>query len=141
MSLGIRYHGVKPLDRVGDIPVFLDGDRLYLADSEKYSLEKNIQRIHQLISLLNRTSTTPYTFEDIVSLPCSERVDHHYGARDNEFSSYLEALAQGRQSWRGKFFIIRDNFLMYFRDQASRKPEGVIPLEGATIQVLSLIHI
>jgi calcium/calmodulin-dependent protein kinase I len=47
----------------------------------------------------------------------------------------LEALAQGGKSWKPKFFIIRDNFLMYFKDDASKKPEGVIPLEEANIDL------
>ena len=50
-----------------------------------------------------------------------------------EYSGQLEALAQGGKSWKLKFFIIRDNFLMYYKDLNSNKPEGVIPLEGAKI--------
>ncbi len=47
----------------------------------------------------------------------------------------LEVLASGRMKWYRKLFLIRDNFLIYFRDGESFKPEGVISLEGAGISV------
>lgn len=53
----------------------------------------------------------------------------------SEFGGPLEALAQGGKSWKLKHFVIRDNFLMYFREPNSSRPEGVIPLEGAKICV------
>ncbi len=39
------------------------------------------------------------------------------------------------QSWKQKFFIVRDNFLMYYKDDEATKPEGVIPLEEAKIEL------
>ena len=39
------------------------------------------------------------------------------------------------QAWKIKFFVVRDNFLLYFKDEASVKPEGVIPLEDAKVAV------
>lgn len=136
---GVRYRAAdfeKPLE--SDIPFTISDDILYITDSDKHPLEQNIKQLTQLIQSMNKQSSRPYTFQDIVTTnisPLHERIDRHYGVRDNEFSSYLEALAQGRQSWKGKFFIIRDNFLLYFRDQTSRKPEGVITLEGSEITI------
>ena len=58
-----------------------------------------------------------------------------YRPRREEHSATLEALASGGKGWRTKLFVIRDNFLMYFRDGSSPKPEGVIPLEGSEVSI------
>jgi serine/threonine protein kinase len=58
-----------------------------------------------------------------------------YRPRREEHSATLDALGRGGKDWRTKLFVIRDNFLMYFRDGASIKPEGVIPLEGSAVSI------
>ena len=104
---GVRYRAAdfkQPIQ--SDIPFTISDDILYITDSDKHPLEQNIKQLTQLIQSMNKQSSRPYTFQDIVTTnvsPVHENIDRHYGVRDNEFSSYLEALAQGRQSWRGKF--------------------------------------
>jgi len=39
------------------------------------------------------------------------------------------------QCWKIKFFVVRDNFLLYFKDEMSAKPEGVIVLEDAKVAI------
>jgi hypothetical protein len=73
--------------------------------------------------------------QNIMAQAPTER-DHR--VRPNEFAAYLEALAQGGKSWKPKFFLIRDNFLMFFKTESDKKPEGVIPLEEAKVSAFSI---
>lgn len=74
-------------------------------------------------------------YSGMLQSPTHENNEHNYRVRKNEHSSYLEALARGGESWRSKFFVIRDNFLLYFKDDTSIKPEGVISLEESQISI------
>lgn len=138
--IGIRYHTLpKGIDMINDIPVIIDGDIIYLSNSYKQPLEKSTRDMEQIIQFLNKNAgdKTTYSFTDVVTAPAKKYIEKvtesNYGARENELSSYLEALARGGQDWKSKFFIIRDNFLLYFKNDSANKPEGVIPLEGVDI--------
>jgi hypothetical protein len=110
--------------------IIIKDDIIYLADSDTKTYEENIEQIDHIICFLNKNSTITYSRDNIMTR-CTKGSD--YRVRENEHSSYLEALARGGQIWRSKFFVIRDNFLLYFKDDKSIKPEGVITLEGSKI--------
>lgn len=121
---------------IDDVPVEIDGNIIYISDSDKQSIEKNVRDMEIIIKFLNRISNT-HSFSNIVTLNKNsiEKNDQNYGVCENEFSGYLEALTRGAHLWKNKFFIIRDNFLLHFKDNLSKKPEGVIPLEDAIIKL------
>jgi len=144
---GIRYHaspdgvGSPPCgveNVINGIPVTIEGNVVYLSNSVKQPLEVNIRDMECIIQFLNKISSTVHSFEDVITTPRTkyiEKISQHYGARPNECSAYLEALAKGGQCWRSKFFTIRDNLLLYFKDDSAQKPEGVIPLENSRIMI------
>ena len=119
-----------------NIPIIIKGDVIYLTNSTKQTFEKNIEQLKLLICYLNKNSTISYLREHIVS-KCIENIGQDHRVRENEFSSYLEALTRGGESWKSKFFVIRDNFLLYFKDEFMQKPEGVITLEESLIKISS----
>lgn len=140
---GIKFHIPEGIEEdflstqvICDIPVTIEGDIIYISDSEKQSIENNVRDIEIIIKFLNRISNT-HSFSNIVTLNKNsiEKNDQDYGVCENEFCGYLEALARGSQQWKNKFFIIRDNFLLHFKDNLSKKPEGVIPLEDSIIKI------
>jgi len=45
----------------------------------------------------------------------------------------LKALGHNGKEWKGRFFMIKDNFMHYFKQEGETKPDGVIPLEGCTV--------
>jgi calcium/calmodulin-dependent protein kinase I len=143
IRFGIRYsrHNFKhPFgEMVGDIPIKVEDDVIYLANSDNQTHDSNIKNLQHLIQSLNTMSTTPYSFENVITTLQSnvEKTGHDYGPRENEVSSYLEALTHGKKSWKRKLFVIRDNFLLYFKDDQASKPDGVIPLEGSEITISS----
>jgi tRNA A-37 threonylcarbamoyl transferase component Bud32 len=135
---GIRYHGSPGgvENVINGIQVTIEGDIVYLSNSDKQPLEVNIRDMERIIQFLNKISNVVHSFEDVITTPRTkyiEKTGQHYGARPNECSAYLEALAKGGQCWKAKFFTIRDNFLLYFKDDSACKPEGVIPLEQSNI--------
>jgi len=45
----------------------------------------------------------------------------------------LRALGHKGKEWKGRFFVIKDNFMHYFKRDGDARPDGVIPLEGCTV--------
>ena len=45
----------------------------------------------------------------------------------------LKALGHKGKDWKGRFFVIKDNFMHYFKKEGDARPDGVIPLEGCTV--------
>jgi len=143
---GIRYNNEKVVNgfneelitvRENNIPIVIKDDVIYLLDSNKQKFDKNIEQLDLLIEFLNQNSSVTYSRENIVKKMSekNEKMGQDYSANETEHSSYLEALARGGQCWKSKFFVIRDNFLLYFKDKISPKPEGVIPIEGSEIVI------
>lgn len=141
--IGIQYHGSpEGIDHdffeKNDCPITMEGDIMYLTNSDKEPLEKSIRDMERIIQFLNKNGKPVHSFTDVITFQNTKYIEKNgkdYGAREKEFSAYLEALARGGQSWKSKFFIIRDNFLLYFKDESSQKPEGVVPLEGSEITI------
>lgn len=48
---------------------------------------------------------------------------------------YLAALGQKGKEWKSRYFLIKENFLHYFKKKGDKKPDGVIPLESCFIGV------
>ena len=46
---------------------------------------------------------------------------------------YLLALGQRGKQWKNRYFVIKDNFLHYFKQDSDVKPDGVIPLESCSV--------
>jgi len=105
-----------------EIPVKVEKNMMYIT-VQQHMLE-------YVIDFLNQLGKTTYTLNDMVANPIQD-----YRVREHEHSAFLEALARGGKTWRTKFFVIRDNFLIYFDNDKSYKPEGVIMLEEAGIML------
>ena len=136
---GIRYNNETIinkdlLSKETIFPIIIKNDVIYLTNSPKQTFEKNIEQLDQLITFLNENSTTVYSREHIVS-KCIEKIEENYNVRENEFSSYLKALSRDRTCWKTKFFVIRDNLLLYFKNDTIQNPDGIITLEDSKIEI------
>ena len=117
-----------------NIPVTINDNNIYLTDSTNQSVEKTMEQLEHIINFLNKNSTIIYSKEHIITKSI-ETHEEPYKPRDNEYNGYMEALARGGEQWKTKFFVLRDNFLLYFKDNLSQKPEGIISLEYATVNI------
>lgn len=48
----------------------------------------------------------------------------------------LMALGHKGKEWKGRYFVIKDNFMHYFKKEGDVRPDGVIPLEGCTVSAM-----
>lgn len=52
---------------------------------------------------------------------------------DNGMKGVLKALGHKGKEWKGRYFVIKDNFMHYFKKEGDTRPDGVIPLEGSSV--------
>jgi len=54
---------------------------------------------------------------------------------DNGKKGYLKALGHKGKEWKSRYFVIKDNFMHYFKKEGETRPDGVIPLEGCSVNL------
>jgi len=52
---------------------------------------------------------------------------------DEGHHGVLHALGSQGKEWKPRFFMIKDNFLHYFKSEGEERPDGVVPLEGCSV--------
>lgn len=52
---------------------------------------------------------------------------------DDGRQGVLKALGQKGKDWKPRHFVIKDNFLHYYKKADDTRPDGVIPLEGCAV--------
>jgi len=53
----------------------------------------------------------------------------------SEKSGWLEKRGGLRKTWKKRFFVLKDNELRYYKDQACKSFKGTIPVEGCSVEI------
>jgi len=55
--------------------------------------------------------------------------------QQSDKSGWLEKRGGLRKTWKKRFFVLKDNELRYYKDQACKGMKGTIPVEGCSVEI------